>query len=101
MYRWMSSVSIVPKKEDNIGARGRLERAAGVFRNRPASVLKLATFLKASEKKHLLSRKDRLRIVEQALLLLNMNYVHLPLKRAMHAVDPIQRLSSLDFVSSK
>jgi len=38
-----------------------------------------------------------LRIVEQALLLLNMNYVHLPLKRAMHAVDPIQRLKLLRF----
>ena len=87
----------MPKSEENIGARGKLEKAAGVFRNRPASVMKLATFLKASEKKHLLSRKDRLRIVEQALLLLNMNYVHLPLKRAMHAVDPIQRLKLLRF----
>jgi len=93
----MSSVHIVPKSEENIGARGKLEKAAGLFRNRPASVMKLATFLKASEKKHLLSRKDRLRIVEQALLLLNMNYVHLPLKRAMHAVDPIQRLKLLRF----
>jgi C-terminal processing protease CtpA/Prc len=88
---------IVPKKEDNIGARGRLEKAAGALRGRSASVMKLATFLAASEKKHRLSRKDRLRIVEQALLVLNMNYVHLPLKRAMHAIDPIQRLKLLRF----
>ena len=42
-----------------------------------------------------LSREDRLAIVEQALVLLEGNYVHLPLKRAMHAVDPIQRLKLL------
>ncbi|MFW6096828.1 MAG: amidohydrolase family protein [Chloroflexota bacterium] len=34
-------------------------------------------------------------IVSQALLLLEQNYVHLPLKRAMHAVDPLQRLRLL------
>jgi hypothetical protein len=33
--------------------------------------------------------------VEQALVLLEENYVHLPLKRAMHAVDPVQRLRLL------
>ena len=35
-------------------------------------------------------------IVSQALVLLEQNYVHLPLKRAMHAVDPIQRLRLLE-----
>jgi C-terminal processing protease CtpA/Prc len=59
--------------------------------------MRLSAFLKSFERKAKLSRKDRLRIVEQALLLLNMNYVHLPLKRAMHAVDPIQRLKLLRF----
>lgn len=57
----------------------------------------LATFLRRAEKKSSLSRRERLRIVEQALLLLEMNYVHLPLKRAMHAIDPIQRLKLLKF----
>jgi hypothetical protein len=38
---------------------------------------------------------DRKRIVEQAIVLLTDNYVHLPLKRAMHAVDPVQRLRLL------
>ena len=34
-------------------------------------------------------------LVEQALLLLEGNYVHLPLKSAMHAVNPVQRLRLL------
>ncbi|WP_242001502.1 S41 family peptidase [Kribbella steppae] len=31
-------------------------------------------------------------LVDQALLILDQNYVHLPLKAAMHAVNPLQRL---------
>ena len=42
-----------------------------------------------------LTRADRSLIVEQAILLLDQLYVHLPLKRAMHAVDPLQRLRLL------
>ncbi len=42
-----------------------------------------------------LGLEDRKTIVEQALLLLEEHYVHLPLKRAMHAVDPVQRLRLL------
>lgn len=42
-----------------------------------------------------LSLEDRRRIVDQALLLLEEHYVHLPFKRAMHAVDPVQRLRLL------
>jgi imidazolonepropionase-like amidohydrolase len=42
-----------------------------------------------------LTLRDRLTIVEQARVLLQENYVHLPLKRAMHAVDPVQRLRLL------
>lgn len=42
-----------------------------------------------------LSLDDRKKIAEQALLLLEQNYVHLPFKRAMHAVDPVQRLRLL------
>jgi hypothetical protein len=58
----------------------------------------LSSFLKrhARDKEtERLSRDDRLLIVGQALVLLERNYVHLPLKRAMHAVDPIQRLKLL------
>ncbi|MCC7161021.1 MAG: peptidase S41 [Anaerolineae bacterium] len=39
--------------------------------------------------------RDRARVVDQAQLLLEQLYVHLPLKRAMHAVDPVQRLKLL------
>ncbi len=36
-----------------------------------------------------------LRLVEQATTLIDDVYVHLPLKRAMHAVDPVQSLKLL------
>jgi hypothetical protein len=42
-----------------------------------------------------LSAADRQRLVDQALALIEHLYVHLPLKRAMHAVDPLQRLKLL------
>lgn len=42
-----------------------------------------------------LAPADRERILDQALLLLQDFYVHLPLKRAMHACDPVQRLRLL------
>ncbi len=42
-----------------------------------------------------LSKAQRLRLVEQAEILLRDLYAHLPLKRAMHAIDPLQRLRLL------
>ncbi len=87
----------MPEQKEEIGARARLKEAEDAVRSQPAAAMRLSTFLRAFERKGKLSRKDRLRIVEQSLLLLNMNYVHLPLKRAMHAVDPIQRLKLLRF----
>jgi hypothetical protein len=39
-----------------------------------------------------LTLANRRRIVEQALVLIEQNYVHLPHKIAMHAVNPVQRL---------
>ena len=39
-----------------------------------------------------LTPAQRKTIVGQALTLIDDLYVHLPLKRAMHAVDPVQRL---------
>jgi hypothetical protein len=44
-----------------------------------------------------LTLEERQRIVDQALVLIEQFYVHLPLKRAMHAVDPVQRLKLLRF----
>ena len=42
-----------------------------------------------------LTRKQRLALIDQAMVLLDDNYVHLPLKQAMHAIDPLQRLKLL------
>jgi Peptidase family S41 len=42
-----------------------------------------------------LTHAQRMTIVQQALVLLEGNYVHLPLKTAMHAVNPVQRLRLL------
>jgi len=42
-----------------------------------------------------LTHAERLTIVGQALLMLEGNYVHLPLKSAMHAANPVQRLRLL------
>src|SRR5437588_3362169 len=64
---------------------------------RAGSMTPLAKFLKGAERKSCLLRHERLRIIDQALLLLEMNYVHLPLKQAMHAINPIQRLKLLKF----
>ncbi|MDX2232312.1 MAG: S41 family peptidase [Leptolyngbyaceae cyanobacterium bins.349] len=42
-----------------------------------------------------LSLAERQLLVEQAIVLMERIYVHLPLKKAMHAVEPIQRLRLL------
>src|SRR3712207_3248881 len=42
-----------------------------------------------------LSLDDRRLLVEQAIVLFEQNYVHLPLKVAMHGVNPLQRLRLL------
>ena len=75
------------------------DQASGrsVRRSRGPNVIRLVEFLEHVEKTATLSKNARLRIVKQALLLFEMNYVHLPLKRAMHAVDPIQQLKLLHF----
>src|SRR5207237_3554404 len=80
------------RDEAETGARARLQTVGNADATIP-----LAKFLKTNDRKYKLSRKDRLRIVEQALLLIESIYVHLPLKRAMHAIDPIQRLRLLKF----
>ncbi len=52
-------------------------------------VVTLPEFLATADR---LSLDERRRVVDQALVLIEGLYVHLPLKRAMHAVDPLQRL---------
>lgn len=77
----------------------RTELAAEFLRDAPEPV---RDHLAASEDVHtflagagLLTLDDRKVLVDQALVLMEQNYVHLPLKVAMHAVNPVQRLRLL------
>src|SRR5207237_6542864 len=79
-------------REPETGAKGKLQEI-----EETRKVMPLAKFLKSIARQCGLTRRERLRIVDQALLLLEMNYVHLPLKQAMHAINPIQRLKLLKF----
>lgn len=54
-----------------------------------AAAVPLSDFLETAGT---LTLDQRKLLVDQALLLLSENYVHLPLKVAMHAVNPLQRL---------
>lgn len=47
------------------------------------------------ESMDMLDDVERRCLVEQALILIEEAYVHLPMKRAMHAIDPVQRLRLL------
>jgi Peptidase family S41 len=57
-----------------------------------ADAVDLPTFLATAGT---LDVEERKLIVRQALILIEQNYAHLPLKRAMHAIDPVQRLKLL------
>ena len=69
-----------------------LRRAHTAVRGELGAAETLPTFLAAAGG---LTLSDRRRIVQQSLVLLEQNYVHLPLKKAMHAVEPVQRLRLL------
>jgi C-terminal processing protease CtpA/Prc len=79
-------------------ARRPPERPAPPVSPKPDSqlgaVTSLPTFIGSAAP---LTKNERARLVEQALVLIEQLYVHLPLKRAMHAVDPVQRLRLLRF----
>ncbi len=83
------------KKGGRSGRRGSAARATAgrkagrVVRGALQGSTDLASFLDGVQA---LTLSDRKQLVDQALVLLEQNYVHLPLKRAMHAVDPVQRL---------
>lgn len=56
----------------------------------------IAEFRDLVEQRPALTIEQRRTLVEQATILVSDLYVHLPLKRAMHAVDPAQRLRLLE-----
>ncbi len=92
-------VSKVKRSKTRARSRGKKKAfAAFLSKSHPAvrthlrASTALSTFISTSGVLTLAKRKQ---LVDQALVLLEQNYVHLPLKRAMHAVDPIQRLKLL------
>ncbi|MEJ8645739.1 S41 family peptidase [Streptomyces sp. MS1.HAVA.3] len=66
-----------------------LSQTAEPVREHLAAATQLETFLAGAGT---LTLEQRMLLVDQALVLLEQNYVHLPLKVAMHAVNPVQRL---------
>jgi hypothetical protein len=77
------------KSESDPTVRVKLSDAV---RKNLGKIQSLAEFLSTAGE---LTPPERLTIVEQALVMIEQVYVHLPLKRAMHAVDPVQRLRLL------
>jgi hypothetical protein len=69
-----------------------LKKLDTAVREHFANAMTLPTFL---ETVGTLTLDDRKLLVRQALILIEQNYVHLPLKRAMHSIDPVQRLKLL------
>ncbi|MDX3128575.1 S41 family peptidase [Streptomyces europaeiscabiei] len=69
-----------------------IQQAAEPVRAHLATSTPLSSFLEGAGT---LTLEERRLIVDQALVLLEQNYVHLPLKAAMHAVNPVQRLRVL------
>ncbi len=69
-----------------------LKRLNKAIRGQFVDAVDLPTFLATAGT---LIPEDRKLLVRQALLLLEQNYVHLPVKRSMYAIDPVQRLKLL------
>ena len=70
-----------------------LNGSHATVRSHLKAAVDLPTFLASVGTLTLSSRK---RLVEQARVLLESNYVHLPLKESMHGVDPVQRLRLIE-----
>lgn len=66
-----------------------LRSAHAAVRSHLAATSDLPTFLESAGGLSLNGRKT---LVDQALVLIDDNFVHLPLKQSMHGVDPVQKL---------
>jgi hypothetical protein len=77
---------------ENVLAAAFLADVAEPVRDLLAGSVGLRDFLRSAGT---LTLPERRLLVDQALVLLEQNYVHLPLKVAMHAVNPVQRLRLL------
>ena len=70
-----------------------LASAHPAVRSHMTGTADLPTFLASAGA---LTLSQRRRLVEQALVLIEQNFVHLPLKESMHGVDPIQKLRLIE-----
>jgi len=82
------------KKKGSVGSTPRVSKSVKVRLSKAVlanvgAVQSLPDFLATAG---LTTLDQRKMIVEQALIMIDQTYVHLPLKRAMHAIDPVQRL---------
>ena len=76
-------------KRETLSSLKFLERAHSAVRTHLASATDLPTFIKSAG---VLTLSGRKRLVDQALILIDGHFVHLPLKGFMHGVDPVQKL---------
>src|SRR5262245_37368431 len=96
--KFLSREKVMTKSGKSLQTKAFLQAANTAVKPQLATTMTLSTFMsKALDEGGKLSLKDREQIVNQALLLLEMTYAHLPLKRAIHAIEPIQRLKLLKF----
>ena len=63
-----------------------LKKLSTAVRRHFSQAVDLPTFLSSAGQ---LTAEDRTLIVRQALILLDQNYAHLPLKKAMHSIDSV------------
>ena len=81
------------KKNSSTSSLQLLHPTSATLQTALSQTINLPTFRETPSS---LSSRERLQIIEQALVLLEENYVHLRLKEAMHAVEPIQKLKLLE-----
>ena len=90
--RRISKTKSGSKPRASIKARPYVKKLSTAVRDHFANATDLPTFLATAGT---LTADERKLIVRQALILIEGNYAHLPLKRAMHSIDPVQRLKLL------
>jgi hypothetical protein len=88
------SSGVIADRKRGSGSASRRRAGAAPFSAPPpmAALIDLPTFRETATT---LTPAERLTLIDQALVLLQDNYAHLPLKESMHGVRPIQKLRLL------
>src|SRR5436190_15558741 len=86
------------RRQDHKTAACSLEQIKRIRDGNPllSEVISLGEFQELADKEERLEADDQLAILSAAQTVLRQIYVNLPLKRSMHAVDPIQRLRLME-----